>query len=68
VPFRLISFAFRDTRGANIHESGEETSSVVAAVAGEGESRSGLLAGVVRDGTEHSANYDRPFCPAALAE
>lgn len=54
-------------RGDNIHESGEETGSVVAAVPGAGESRSDLLT-KVRVGRGHSADCDGQFCPAALTE
>ena len=54
-------------KGDNIHESGEETGSVVAAIPGEGESRSDLLT-EVRVGRARSANSDAQFCPAALTE
>jgi hypothetical protein len=54
-------------RGDNIHESGEETGSVVAAVPSTGESRSDLLT-EVRVGRGHSTNRDKQFCPATLTE
>lgn len=54
-------------RGENVHESGEETGSVVAAVPSAGESRSDLLT-EVRVGRGHSTNCDGQFCPASLTE